>query len=139
MPTRGPAVPVLGGESLDYGDRRQIDAALATAKRFSDLDFEAYLGPAGDDPREHAHALHSHLSRPAISVLVLCDPAARALEIVTGQATRQYLDDAACRLAVATMTSSFMAGDLVGGLVRGIQQLGEAAHHPVTLHGAGAI
>lgn len=130
---------MLGGESLDYGDRRQIDAALATAKRFSDLDFEAYLGPAGDDPREHAYALHSHLSRPATSVLVLCDPAARALEIVTGQATRQYLDDAACRLAVATMTSSFMAGDLVGGLVRGIQQLGEAAHHPVTLHGAGAI
>lgn len=125
---------MLGGESLDFGDRRQIDAALATAKRFSDLDFEAYLGRAGDDPREHAHALHSHLRDPAVSVLVLCDPDARALEIVTGQATRQYLDDAACRLAVATMTSSFLAGDLVGGLVRGIQQLGEAAHHPSTLH-----
>ena len=32
------------------------------------------------------------------------------------------------------MTSSFLAGDMVGGLVRGIQQLGEAAHHPQTLH-----
>lgn len=125
---------MLGGDGLSFGERRQIDAALATAKRFSDLDFEAYVGPAGDDPREHAHALHSHLVRPADSVLVLCDPQARALEIVTGQATRQYLDDAACRLAVATMTSSFIAGDLVGGLVRGIQQLGEAAHHPATLH-----
>jgi uncharacterized membrane protein len=130
---------VLGGESLSFADRRQIDAALATAKRFSDLDFDAYLGPAGDDAREHALALHGHLARPEQSVLVLCDPDARALEIVTGQATRQYLDDAACRLAVATMTSSFLAGDLVGGLVRGIQQLGEAAHHPQTLHAAGII
>jgi uncharacterized membrane protein YgcG len=130
---------VLGGESLVFADRRQIDAALATAKRFSDLDFQAYLGPAGDAPREYAHALHSRMSRPATSVLVLCDPQARALEIVTGHATRQYLDDSACRLAVATMTSSFLAGDLVGGLVRGIQQLGEAAHHPQTLHAAGIV
>jgi uncharacterized membrane protein YgcG len=125
---------VLGGDGLSFGDRRQIDAALATAKRFSDLDFDAYLGPAGDDAREYALALHSRLARPDLSVLVLCDPQVRALEIVTGQRTRQYLDDAACRLAVATMTSSFLAGDLVGGLVRGIQQLGEAAHHPETLH-----
>ena len=130
---------MLGGNGLSFGDRRQIDAALATAKRFSDLEFEAYIGPAGDDPRERAYALHSNLARPADSVLVLCDPQARALEIVTGQATRQYLDDAACRLAVATMTSSFIAGDLVGGMVRGIQQLGEAAHHPQTLHAAGIV
>jgi uncharacterized membrane protein YgcG len=130
---------VLGGDGLSFGDRRQIDAALATAKRFSDLDFDAYLGPAGDDAREYALALHSRLARPDLSVLVLCDPQVRALEIVTGQRTRQYLDDAACRLAVATMTSSFLAGDLVGGLVRGIQQLGEAAHHPETLHAAGII
>lgn len=127
-------MPVLGGESLDYGDRRQIDAALAVAKHFSDLDFEAYVGPAGNDPHAHAVMLHSHLPRPQERVLVLCDPSARALEIVTGQDIRQYLDDAACRLAVATMTSSFIAGDLVGGLVRGIQQLGEAAYHPETLH-----
>jgi hypothetical protein len=99
---------VLGGDGLSFGDRRQIDAALATAKRFSDLDFDAYLGPAGDDAREYALALHSRLARPDLSVLVLCDPQVRALEIVTGQRTRQYLDDAACRLAVATMTSSFL-------------------------------
>jgi hypothetical protein len=126
--------PVLGGDGLPFGERRRIDAALATAERVSDLDFEAYLGPAGDAVREHAYALHSRLPAPERSVLVLCDPAARALEIITGQDTRQFLDDTACRLAVATMTSSFLAGDLIGGLVRGIQQLGEAAHHPQTLH-----
>lgn len=125
---------MLGGDGLPFGDRRRIDAALATAHRVSGLDFESYLGPAGDAARERAHALHSHLPAPERSVLVLCDPAARALEIITGHDTRQFLDDTACRLAVATMTSSFLAGDLVGGLVRGIQQLGEAAHHPQTLH-----
>ena len=31
--------------------------ALATAKRFSDLDFEAYVGPAGDD---HPHLVPQH-------------------------------------------------------------------------------
>ena len=72
-------------------------------------------------------------------MLVLCDPAARALEIITGRGTRQFLDDTACRLAVATMTSSFLAGEVVDGLVRGIQQLGEAAHHPETLHAAGIV
>jgi len=125
---------VLVGDGLSLGDRRRVDAALSTAERVSDLDFAAFVGSAGDDAREHALALHSHLSRPELSVLVLCDPAARALEIITGQGTRQFLDDTACRLAVATMTSSFLAGDVVGGLVRGIQQLGEAAHHPQTLH-----
>ena len=130
---------MLGGDELSFGDRRRIDAALATAERASELDFEAYLGSAGDNAREHALALHSHLPRPELSVLVLCDPAARALEIITGQGTRQFVDDMACRLAVATMTSSFLAGDVVGGLVRGIQQLGEAAHHPETLHAAGIV
>jgi hypothetical protein len=125
---------VLAGDDLSFGDRRRVDAALATAERVSELDFAAYVGAAGDNAREHALALHSHLERPERSVLVLCDPAARVLEIVTGRSTRQFLDDTACRLAVATMTSSFLAGDVVGGLVRGIQQLGEAAHHPETLH-----
>jgi hypothetical protein len=125
---------VLAGDDLSFGDRRRVDAALSTAERVSELDFAAYVGAAGDNAREHALALHSHLERPERSVLVLCDPAARALEIVTGSSTRQFLDDTACRLAVATMTSSFLAGDVVGGLVRGIQQLGEAAHHPETLH-----
>lgn len=127
-------MPVLAGDGLPFDYRRRIDGALATAGRASGLEFEAYLGPAGTPARERAYALHSRLPQPERTVLVLCDPDARALEIVTGRGTRQFLDDTACRLAIATMTSSFLAGDLIGGLVRGIQQLGEAAHHPETLH-----
>lgn len=125
---------MLGGDGLSYSERRSIDAALARAHRFSDFDFEAYLGPAGDNAREQAISLHRGLPRPDQSVLVLCDPDSRALEIVTGRRTRRYLDDGACRFAVASMTSSFLAGDIVGGLVQGIQQLGGAAHHPETMH-----
>ena len=55
---------MLGGDGLSFDDRRRIDAALATAHRVSDLDFEAYLGPAGDAVRDHAYALHSHLPEP---------------------------------------------------------------------------
>lgn len=125
---------MLGGDQLSFRERRRIDTAIARAERVSDLAFEVYLGPAGADARGHALTLHSRLPAPEMSVLVLCDPEARALEIVTGADTRQYLDDPACRLAVATMTSSFLAGQVVDGLVRGISQLGEAAHHPQTLH-----
>ncbi|MFT4165164.1 MAG: DUF5130 family protein [Microlunatus sp.] len=130
---------MLGGESLSYSDRRQIDSALAMASRVSDIDFEAYIGPAGEDARAYALAVHSQLARPDNSVLVLCDPESRALEIVTGHDTRQYLSDADCRLAVATMTSSFLAGLFANGLARGISQLGEIAHHPETLHAAGLL
>lgn len=125
---------MLGGEGLSYGDRRQIDTALDTAKRVSELDVEAYLGPVGDDARGFALALLARQARPAETVLVVCDPDARALEIVTGRRAREYLDDTACRLAAAAMTSSFIAGDVVGGLSIGIQQLGGAARHPETLH-----
>ncbi|MDN5761753.1 MAG: DUF5130 domain-containing protein [Microlunatus sp.] len=131
--------PVLGGEALSFGDRRQIDAALATAERVSGLSFQTYLGPAADQTRQHAIALHAKLTDPDGSVLVLCDPERRVLEIVTGQRVRTLLDDGACRLAVATMTSSFLAGDLVGGLINGIQQLGEAAYHPQMLHASGRL
>jgi hypothetical protein len=56
------------------------------------------------------------------------------LEIITGREARRILSDTDCGLAAATMQVSFVAGDLVEGLATGIQQLGEAAHHPRTLH-----
>ena len=46
---------------------------------------------------------------------VAVDPAARALEIVTGPGARRYLDDRACALGALTMTSQLVTGDLAGG------------------------
>ncbi len=67
-------------------------------------------------------------------MLVLCDIDQRVLEIVTGDRARRLFKDVDCRLAAASMQTSFTAGDVVGGLVTGIQQLGRSARHPRTLH-----
>ena len=47
---------------------------------------------------------------------------------------RLVLDDFDCRLAAASMQTSFAVGDIVGGLANGIQQLGQSARRPATLH-----
>jgi len=65
---------------------------------------------------------------------VMCDPEFHKLEIVTGVEARRVLDDLECRLAAAAMQTSFAGGDIVGGLAAGIQQMGEAARQPRTLH-----
>jgi uncharacterized membrane protein YgcG len=63
--------------------------------------------------------------RPA--VLVLVAPRQRRVEIVTGEPAQERISDAAAAEALATMTRSFQAGDLAGGLIAGIEQLASAA------------
>ena len=43
------------------------------------------------------------------------------------------MPDRACALAVLSMTGSFAAGDLVGGIVNGLRQLSDQAGHPPAL------
>ena len=71
---------------------------------------------------------------PSRSILVLVDPDARAVEVVTGSEVRRTLRDSEVELAVAQMQTLFAEGDLVGGLRRGIQMLAEHARAPQTLH-----
>jgi uncharacterized membrane protein YgcG len=66
--------------------------------------------------------------------VVVVDPTQRRLEIVTGSIAARNLDDRACMLATASMTSAFAAGDLSGGIASGIVLLGEQARHPRSLH-----
>ena len=104
------------------------------AEQLSGLTFSLYVGPGEGASREFAERLHAALAAPADSVLVFCDPAAHVLEIVTGADVRRVLDDFDCRLAAMSMQTSCQAGDVVGGLVNGVQQLGQAARRPKTLH-----
>jgi uncharacterized membrane protein YgcG len=125
---------VPAGE-LSVSDRARINRAVANAEASSGLAFSVLIGVSPQqDSRGYAEQLHGGLSQPARSVLVLCDPVARALEIVTGAEARRTLDDVECALAAASMQTSFAGGDLIGGLVNGIQQLGESARAPRTLH-----
>lgn len=122
------------GDAFTFSEQERVRRAVRNAEVSSGLTFSVFLGRAEDDPRGYAERLHGTLDDPGTSVLVLLDPFVRALEIVTGVQARRTLDDVECGLAAASMQSSFAGDDLVGGLVLGIQQLGEAARAPRTLH-----
>lgn len=122
------------GVPVSSSDTLRLKRAIRNAEASSGLKFSVYLGRADGDPRQHAIRLHDALESSEESVLVLCDPFAKALEIVTGKHARRSLDDAECKLAAATMQSSFAAGEIIGGLSHGLQQLGSAAREPETLH-----
>ena len=122
------------GDSFTPSQRDWLKRAVRNAETISGLTFSLYVGVSEDDSREYAERLHRALADRDHSVLVLCDPEFHRLEIVTGVGARRVLDDLECRLAAATMQTSFAGGDIVGGLATGIQQLGEAARQPRTLH-----
>ena len=126
--------PEPDGDLFTRAELERIKRAVHNAETVSGLTFSVFVGIAEEDARAYAERLHSVLEDPAHSVLVLCDPEFHALEIVTGTEVRRWLGDVECGLAAAAMQTSFVAGDIVGGLATGIQQLGEAARHPKTLH-----
>lgn len=126
--------PVAAGDSFSPRERSEVERASQLAGELSGLTFSTYVGPSDGAARPFAERLHAALPDAARSVLVSVDPASHRLEIVTGQDAERVLSDADCRLAILTMQSAFAEGDLVGGLVTGLQQLGEHARRPRTAH-----
>jgi uncharacterized membrane protein YgcG len=124
----------VGVGEFNTAERFQIDEAIRAAEQLSRFEFSVFVGRAGADPRAFATQLHNKLVAPERSILILLDPAARALEIVTGGVVRRTLSDQEVELTTLQMQTSFAAGDLVGGLRRGIQMLAEHAASPETLH-----
>jgi uncharacterized membrane protein YgcG len=125
---------VPAGDSFTPSQREWIKRAVRNAETASGLTFSVFVGVSEEDARAYAERLHKSLTDPDHSILVMCDPEFRRLEIVTGKDARRVLSDLECRLAAAAMQTSFAGGDIVGGLAAGIQQLGEAARQPRTLH-----
>ena len=129
-----PFRPVHGTGPLTPHEIDRIERIAYSAAQSSGVQFSIFIGPATDEPRAYAIRLHGALDNAAQSVLILVDPTARLLEIVTGSATRRVLSDTDCRLAAASMQSNFVAHDLAGGLTAGIQQLSNSAYEAPTLH-----
>jgi uncharacterized membrane protein YgcG len=125
---------VPAGDSFTPSQREWIKRAVRNAETASGLTFSVFVGVSEEDSRAYAERLHRSLTDPDHSILVMCDPEFRRLEIVTGKDARRVLSDLECRLAAAAMQTSFAGGDIVGGLAAGIQQLGEAARQPRMLH-----
>ena len=125
---------VPAGEAFSAAQQEQINRAIELAEREGGLRFAVYVGATDGDTRVAARALHRQIPDRSRAVLVYVDPARRALEIVTGTEAGRALDDRACSLAALTMTSSFAAGHLAGGIADGLRLLGEYARRPRVLH-----
>jgi uncharacterized membrane protein YgcG len=127
-------VAQVGVGEFKGGERFQIDESIRRAEQVSRYEFSVFVGRAEGDPRAFATQLHNRLVAPSRSILIMVDPAARALEIVTGGTVRRTLSDQEVELTALQMQTSFAEGDLVGGLRRGIQMLADHARAPETLH-----
>jgi hypothetical protein len=125
---------VASGDGFSADQRYDLDRAIRAAETVSRYEFSVYVGPSDVEGRPFAERLHASLVAPARSVLIMVDPSARLLEIVTGSVVRRDLSDESVRLAVVAMESAFAEGDLVGGIKRGLAQLADAARKPATLH-----
>ena len=115
-------------------ERYEIDRAIRGAEESSRFEFSVFVGHADGDPRAYAEGLHAALVAPSHSILVMVDPVARVIQVVTGSVVRRTLTDREAQLAILEMQSAFAAGDLVGGLKRGIALLAQHARAPQTLH-----
>ena len=129
----GDNTPTLSTK-LTGSERVALDETMRKAERLSRTEFSVFVGRAEGPARAFARSLHASLVAPARSILIMVDPDARALEVVTGSLVRRTLEDREVELAVMAMQTSFGAGDLVGGLRRGIQLLADHARAPETLH-----
>ena len=123
-----------GGELFSSHERFTLDETIRRAEQLSRVEFSLFVGSAEGDPRPFATQLHNSLVAPSRSILVLVDPAARVLEIVTGAIVRRNLTDKEVELTAIQMQASFADGNLVDGLRRGFQMLAAHARAPHTLH-----
>ena len=124
---------VAAGE-FSSAERYALDETIRKAEQQSRVEFSLFVGSAEGDPRAFATQLHNSLVAPARSILIMVDPDARALEIVTGGYVRRTLTDTEVELTALQMQTSFAEGVLVGGLRRGIAMLAEHARPQNTLH-----
>ena len=116
---------------FSFQELARLDEALTMSSRETGLRFTLYLGDLGPQTRTRAEELHGqsggHLAE---SVLIAVSPGQRVVEVVTGAGAARRIPDRACALAVLSMTGSFAAGDLVGGIVNGLRQMSDQAGHP---------
>jgi len=119
---------------LTESERTSLDEVVRKAEKLCRAEFSVYVGRSTGDPRDFATSLHNSLVAPSRSIVVMVDPGARVVEVVTGGWVRRTLVDHQVELAVQTMTRTFAEGGLLDGLRRGIWQLAEHARGPQTLH-----
>jgi len=125
---------VAAGELFSNADRLAIDTTIRKCEQQSRIEFSVFVGEAEGEPRPFATQLHNTLVAPSRTVLIMVDPVARVIEVVTGGFVRSKITDGEVELAIAAMQASFAADDLAGGIRQGISMIAEHATGPKTLH-----
>lgn len=105
----------------------RLDEALRLADQATGLTFSIYVGELAEPIRESAEKLHAQIANPQKAVLLAVSPNQRKLEIVTGDEARKRISDRDSKLAAFGMAGSFSGGDLIGGLMIGLDQLASHA------------
>jgi uncharacterized membrane protein YgcG len=113
--------------SLTAAERGALDVTIRNAEQLCRAEISVFVGAASGEPRAFATSLHNTLVLPSRSILIMVDPDRRVVEIVTGGHARERFTDEESAQVVAAMTARFAAGDLAGGLTRGIELLGDLA------------
>ena len=120
------------GDGITDRQRLSIEEFVAAAEQLCGLKFTVFVGQLTEG-RESAQQMLTGPDRSR-TVLTAVDPTSRQLEIVTGEDASSIIDDRTCALAALAMTSSFQAGELVGGLRNGINLMAQHARLPARRH-----
>jgi Domain of unknown function (DUF5130) len=129
--TREPIMEEQTDRLFTWQELSRLDEALTMASRETGLRFTLYLGDLGKRTRIRAEELFGRSGGDLTeNVLIAVSPGQRVVEVVTGAAAARRIPDRACALAVLSMTNTFAASDLVGGIVNGLRQLSDQAGHP---------
>lgn len=116
---------MLAGDLFTAHQRLTISEAIRQAEQRTRMEISVFVGAAEGDPHAFATRLHNTLVAPTRSVVFMVDPGQRALEIVTGGWVRERIADEQLAGVAEQMASRFSTGDLVTGLVTGIDAIGE--------------
>ena len=121
---------------FSYQELARLDEALTMSSRETGLRFTLYIGDLGsadpgDAPRSCTPAPAATPRRVGADRRLA--RAAGAWRSSPARRPPAGMPDRACALAVLSMTGSFAAGDLVGGIVNGLRQMSDQAGHPAAL------
>lgn len=119
---------MASGDYFKNAERLAIDTTIRKSEQLCRFEFSVFVGPVEGEARPFATRLHNTLVAPTKSILILIDPEAQVLEIVTGAAVRRRVNDTEIEHVIAAMASHFAQGALAEGIRQGITQIAQHAH-----------
>lgn len=115
---------MAAGDYFSAAERLRIHQAIHQAEIASRFEFSVFVGATQSGaPRSFATQLHNKQVAPARSIMIVVDPQARTIEIVTGGQVRPVVSDDDVASVVGEMATAFAAGDLASGIESAINRL----------------